>query len=1216
VSSQINLAAGAPARLTITTQPSPGGASGIALATQPVIQIRDLAGNPIAQGGTNITASIQSGPAGSTLGGTNPVQTNGTGTATFTNLTITGASGNYVLRFSAPGLAPADSDPITLGAGSGTQLTFNQQPSVAANSGQPFAQQPILLLRDAANNPVAGGVVTAAVTGAPAGVTVGSATATTNAAGIATFAGLRLTGLVGSYTLTFTSGAATSAPSNTIVLSAGTPTQLTYSQQPGNAASSGQAFATQPILLLRDASNNPVPGVAVTAAIGAGSPAGSLFGTATATTNAAGLASFAGSGLGISGPIGSYTLTFSAGAVTSAASDAIVLSAGTATQLTYSTQPPAAASSGVAFGTVPVLLLRDAANNPVAGTVITATITGSPAGVSLVGSATATTNSGGLATFTGLGLSGPTGSYTLTFTAGALSSPVSNSIALSAGGGTQLSYQTQPASTANSGQALSTQPSLLLRDASNNPVPGILVTAAITGSPAGVNLIGGATTTTNASGVATFSTLGLSGTVGSYTLTFSTGTATSPASNAITLNPGTPTQLTYQTQPPGAAVSGSAFSTAPVLLLRDAANNPVSGVLVTAAITSSPPGVAFVGTTTATTNGSGLATFGTLGLSGTAGSYTLTFGAGAVTSPASNTIVLSAGGGTQLTYTLQPSGTATSGMAFVQQPVLLLRDASNNPVPGVLVTAAITGAPPGASLIGTTSATTDASGLADFAGSGLGLSALVGNYTLTFTTGTATSVASSTIAVSAGSATQLSYSTQPPANANSGQAFATAPVLLLRDAANNPVAGVVVTATITGTPAGVSFVGSTTATTGGTGLATFTGLGLSGPAGSYTLTFTAGAVTSPASNSIALAAGGGTQLSITTQPSAAANSGQAFAQQPELLLLDASNNPVAGAVVTAAITGSPPGTALVGTVTATTNGAGVASFNGSGLGIQAPVGSYTLTFTSGAATSSPSNTIVLSAGSATQLSYQTQPSTSATNGVAFGTQPVLLLRDAANNPVSGAQVTATITGSPPGVAFVGTTTATTDGSGLAAFTGLGLSGPAGTYSLTFTANAGAVSSPASNNITLGAGGGTQLTYNQQPSTSAQSGVAFAQQPILLLRDASNNPVPGILVTATITGAPAGASLMGTTAITTDASGVASFVGSGLGLSALTGNYTLTFSTGTATSVASNAITLATGPPSQLTYSAQPSSSATSGQPFATQPILLLRDSGNNPIGGR
>src|SRR5439155_16464565 len=102
-------------------------------------------------------------------------------------------------------------------------------------------------------------------------------------------------------------------------------------------------------------------------------------------------------------------------------------------------------------------------------------------------------------------------------------------------------------------------------------------------------------------------------------------------------------------------------------------------------------------------------------------------------------------------------------------------------------------------------------------------------------------------------------------------------------------------------------------------------LTISGTAGDCTLSFSATGLTGVTSTAITVTAGAATKLTLTTQPSAAAQSGVAFAQQPVVQLRDASGNPVnqAGVVVTAAIaTGS--GT-LGGTLTATTLEIGRAS---------------------------------------------------------------------------------------------------------------------------------------------------------------------------------------------------------------------------------------------------------------------------------------------------
>ena len=89
---------------------------------------------------------------------------------------------------------------------------------------------------------------------------------------------------------------------------------------------SGVAFPTQPSIQLEDDLGAPVAqaGVIVTATIASGSGFASLGGNPTATTNASGLATF--SNLAITGPVGNYTLGFSATGFTATTSGPLSLS--------------------------------------------------------------------------------------------------------------------------------------------------------------------------------------------------------------------------------------------------------------------------------------------------------------------------------------------------------------------------------------------------------------------------------------------------------------------------------------------------------------------------------------------------------------------------------------------------------------------------------------------------------------------------------------------------------------------------------------------------------------------------------------------------------------------------------------------------------------------------------------------------------------------------
>jgi DNA/RNA endonuclease G (NUC1) len=105
-------AAAVPSQLGMVTQPSASAQSGVAFTQQPVVQIEDGAGSPAAQAGVPVTAAIASG--GGTLGGTVTVNTDASGVATFTDLSITGTAGPRTLSFTAPGLSSATSDTIAL----------------------------------------------------------------------------------------------------------------------------------------------------------------------------------------------------------------------------------------------------------------------------------------------------------------------------------------------------------------------------------------------------------------------------------------------------------------------------------------------------------------------------------------------------------------------------------------------------------------------------------------------------------------------------------------------------------------------------------------------------------------------------------------------------------------------------------------------------------------------------------------------------------------------------------------------------------------------------------------------------------------------------------------------------------------------------------------------------------------------------------------------
>lgn len=97
-------------RLTLSEQPSGSVRVGSTIERQPVVQLRDGQGNPIARAGVRVTAAVASGSGA--LQGTTTQPTDENGRAEFTDLRIGGATGPHVLIFAAEAYTSVTSDPI------------------------------------------------------------------------------------------------------------------------------------------------------------------------------------------------------------------------------------------------------------------------------------------------------------------------------------------------------------------------------------------------------------------------------------------------------------------------------------------------------------------------------------------------------------------------------------------------------------------------------------------------------------------------------------------------------------------------------------------------------------------------------------------------------------------------------------------------------------------------------------------------------------------------------------------------------------------------------------------------------------------------------------------------------------------------------------------------------------------------------------------------
>ena len=640
---------------------------------------------------------------------------------------------------------------VTVAPRPATQLGFVQQPS-GSIAGKPISPAVRVAVRNDQGGTVTAATnqVTLGLASNPAGATLGGTTTVAAVNGIAIFTDLTLDKAGTGYTLVATSGSLASATSTSFSNVAGAASQLTFTTPPPGSATSGQPLAPQPVLQLRDAFGNAVgqSGVVVSAAVGSGN--GTLGGNTTATTSAAGTATFAN--LSVTGS-GSVTIDFTAPGFSSAASSTIGITAPGGSTLAIVTQPSAVAQSGTPFAVQPAVEIRDVSGNKVstAGVSITAALATGPAGATLTGGTVAQTAAGGTATFADLGITGPAGSYTIGFSSPGLNPVTSATIVVGGpppGPATQLSITTQPSSSAPSGTAFAQQPVLQLRDASGNPVSqsGVTVTVAIA---SGGGTLGGTTSaTTNASGVAGFTDLSITGAAGDRTLSFSSAGLTGATSGIISITAGgssPATQLSISTQPSATAASGTPFGTQPSVQLRDAQGAAVSqsGVPITASVASGPATLS--GNLTVNTDANGRATFSGLTLSGTAGAHTLQFTSPGLTGVVSATINLGAGAAAKLVIITEPSSSARYRQDFKTQPVVGMVDAFDNPVPksGVTVTATLNSGL--GTLRGDRTRNTNSQGVATFVD--LNISGL-GTFTIQFSAPGVTSVVSAPITVS------------------------------------------------------------------------------------------------------------------------------------------------------------------------------------------------------------------------------------------------------------------------------------------------------------------------------------------------------------------------------------------------------------------------------------------------------------------------------------
>lgn len=509
---------------------------------------------------------------------------------------------------------------VTVAERAAVSLAFTDQPD-DATAGQQLAPVKVAV-RDETGATVtsATDAVTLSLENNP-GSGLLSGTLTVNAvAGVATFSNLRIDKSGAGYTLSATAGALSPATSEPFDISAGAAAALAMVNQPSPTAVDNEPFASQPAVRLVDNQGNPVAqaGVQVVATLVEES-GGTLNGDKTVSTNSSGVAQF--TDLSLSGDEKVYHIQFFSSGLSSVTSEGITLGSPppAATQLQMAVQPSSPELSGVQFETQPQIQLADANGAAVTTSGVSVTAELASGSGTLLGTKTVQTNSSGRAVFANLAISG-SGTYTIRFTAAGLTAVISNPIAITAAA--KLGFLVAPGGTTISGQVFSPAPQVQLLTTDDVAVPqaGIPVAASILTSPAGSTpSLSGANAQTDAAGVATFSSLTLTGPPGNYTIVFSSAELTPVTSGVITI-PG-PQQLVLNAMD-NSARSGEALNPSPQLTVLDGAGQPVANIVV---IVTVSVGAGLQGGTSKTSGANGVVTFTNLKVKADAGSYTLTF---------------------------------------------------------------------------------------------------------------------------------------------------------------------------------------------------------------------------------------------------------------------------------------------------------------------------------------------------------------------------------------------------------------------------------------------------------------------------------------------------------------------------------------------------------------------------------------------------------------
>ena len=839
--------------------------------------------------------------------------------------------------------------------------------------------------------------------------------------------------------------------------------------------------------------------------------------------------------------LGTFTVTLkTAGSKTITATDTssgitgsatVMVSAAAPAQITVASGAGQAATVNTSFASPLVATVLDPYNNPVSGVSVTFAAPGSGASGTFPGGATLTTGVNGQVS-DAIMANTTAGAYSVTATATGVSTPASFSLSNTAGAAASVTVASGANQSATVNTTFSSALVVLVADQYGNPVSGVNVTFAAPGSGAGATFPSGATAATGSNGQAS-ETVKANTTAGAYTISASVSGVSTPASFSLSNTAGTANSITVTAGSSQFTTVNTLFGNALVAMVTDQYGNPVSGVSVTFAAPGSGASATFPNGATATTAGNGQVS-DSVKANTVAGMYSVTATASGVSTPATFTLINTAGAASTISAASGAGQSATVNSSFASGLTATVTDQYGNPVSGVSVTFAAPGS--GASghfsnSNGGIGGTTNAIGQLT---ESFTANTVAGTYSVTATVSGVSTPASFSLTNTAGAASIISVTAGAGQSALVNTTFASALTATVTDQYGNPLSGVNVTFAAPGSGPSATFPGGAVVATGSNGQASDS-VKANTAAGNYSVTATAAGVTTPGAFSLTNTAGAASIISVTAGAGQSATVNTAFANALTATVTDQYGNPLSGVNVTFAAPGSGASANFPGGVIAATLSNGQASEI---VTANTAAGNYSVTATAAGVTTSASFSLTNTAGAANSITVASGSGQSATVNTSFASALTATVTDQYGNPVSGASVTFAAPGSGASGHFSnsnGGIGGTTNSSGQVSesFTA---NTTAGSYSV--AASVAGAATPASFSLSNTAGAPASITVVSGAGQSATVNTTFGSALAATVADQYGNPLSGVTVAFAAPGSGASAVFPSGTTATTGSNGQA------------------------------------------------------------------------------